>query len=128
MTLRGVPKTAEHAAKIAASMRKPRSAEAVRKIQATRKALRGMTTEQKAKFFAKRDRVKKVEYRRAAEQMHVDLWAAAKMGAVALYHDVVTSRGLRKSRHVFDPTGQVSDGFSEGRIWWPLVEVPNGIP
>lgn len=57
-------------------------------------------------------------------QLLADLQACAELGDSVLYQDVKASAGFRERRTKYDDLrGRVSDGFSQGRIWWPIVRL-----
>lgn len=136
LTMTGRKKTKAHAraaAQAKTGMKyRPRSAATKALTNAMRARTRGMTPEEKRKYLASVKKTYKRECRLAQEQMRADLFHAATiLQDPALYRDVARSQGWRKSRRKFDYTGIVSDGYAEGRIWWPLVpieEASNGVP
>ncbi len=125
-----VPKTPEHAAAAGLAKRgKPCSEETKRKISQTKKYRnhrRAIGAVKDATY--ERGDTRKDALRRAARQMYVDLEVAGREGMTELYKDVLKSKGFRAHRRVFDPTGKISDGYSSGRVWWPLKEKTDGVP
>jgi hypothetical protein len=129
MSLTGVPKSKAHVAAVADALRgRPRSEETKRRIAETMARTRGMTKVEKWHYYRSRTREHKKDARRATEQKRVDMFTALLIKNVELYHDVKRSQGFRRNRKVFDPTGRVSDGYGQGRVWWPMVEVKDGVP
>lgn len=127
--LRYRPKSAEHRAKLSAAATGRVLDEATRrKISETKARTKGMTPEERKLYYRSRSKIFRRRRRMATEQMKVDLLTAALMQDAELYKDVARSRGFRRARTLFDKTGKVSDGCADGKIWWPLVEVKDGVP
>ena len=136
LTLKGRPKPKAHVRAASSAHRgvknRPRTPAQVQATTALRARLRAMPPEERPKYLTSVRKTYRRECRLAQEQMRADLFhAVALLHDPALYRDVARSQGWRRSRRMFDPTGIVSDGYAEGRIWWPLVpieEAPDGVP
>lgn len=105
--MKGRAKTPEHRAKISEGRTRPR-------------------TERPSFREERRERLRREKVLRRT-QMLADLQACVELGDAALYQDVKASAGFRDRRTRYDDLrGLVSDGFDEGRIWWPIVRKQDG--
>ncbi len=108
--LKGRPKTEEHRAKISQAMKLP------------------LTPAQRKARQARRTGSRRREMNLRLTQLGQDLAQCVQLGNRELYLDVWASKGWRNRRTKFDDrTGLVSDGFAQGRIWWPFVRKQDGI-